>query len=50
VETAENLDQRAADQRAAQAAVDDAKAQIRDAQFDLDHWFPQFSRTAPLYD
>jgi RND family efflux transporter MFP subunit len=37
VETAENLDQRAADQRAAQAAVDDAKAQIRDAQFDLDH-------------
>src|SRR6202007_3059691 len=37
VETAENLDQRAADQRAAQAAVDDAKAQIRDAHFDLDH-------------
>jgi membrane fusion protein, multidrug efflux system len=37
VETAENLDQRAADQRAAQAAVDDAKAQIRDAQFDVDH-------------
>jgi multidrug efflux pump subunit AcrA (membrane-fusion protein) len=37
VETAENLDQRAADQRAAQAAVDDANAQIRDAQFDLDH-------------
>jgi len=37
VETAENLDQRAADQRAAQAAVDDAKAHIRDAQFDLDH-------------
>ena len=26
-----------ADQRAAQAAVDDAKAQIRDAQFDLEH-------------
>jgi RND family efflux transporter MFP subunit len=37
VETAENLDQRAADQRAAQAAVDDANAQIRDAQFDLNH-------------
>jgi RND family efflux transporter MFP subunit len=37
VETAENLDRRAADQRAAQAAVDDANAQIRDAQFDLDH-------------
>jgi membrane fusion protein, multidrug efflux system len=37
VETAENLDQRAADQRAAQAAVDDANAQIRDAQFDVDH-------------
>ena len=37
VDTVENLDQRAADQRAAQGAVDDAKAQIRDAQFDLDH-------------
>jgi membrane fusion protein, multidrug efflux system len=37
VETAENLDRRAADQRAAQAAVDDANAQIRDARFDLDH-------------
>ena len=35
--TAQNVDQRTADQRAAQAAVDDAKAQIRDAQFDLDH-------------
>src|SRR5262249_58156665 len=37
VDTVENVDQRASDQRAAQAAVDDAKAQIRDAQFDLDH-------------
>ena len=35
--TAQNVDQRTADQRAAQAAVDDANAQIRDAQFDLDH-------------
>src|SRR6516162_5177729 len=35
--TAQSVDQRTADQRAAQAAVDDAKAQIRDAQFDLDH-------------
>jgi multidrug efflux system membrane fusion protein len=35
--TAQNVDRRAADQRAAQAAVDDAKAQIRDARFDLDH-------------
>src|SRR6516162_4841864 len=35
--TAQNVDQRIADQRSAQAAVDDAKAQIRDAQFDLDH-------------
>jgi multidrug efflux system membrane fusion protein len=35
--TAQNVDQRTADQRAAQAAVDDAKAQIRDAQFDLEH-------------
>ncbi|WP_233839225.1 efflux RND transporter periplasmic adaptor subunit [Paraburkholderia sp. ZP32-5] len=33
----ENVDQRAADQRAAQASVDAAKAQIRDAKFDLDH-------------
>ena len=37
VETTENLDQRAADQRAAQVAVDNANAQIGDAQFDLDH-------------
>jgi RND family efflux transporter MFP subunit len=35
--TEENVDQRAADQRAAQASVNDAKAQIRDARFDLDH-------------
>src|SRR5258707_7701840 len=33
----ENLDQRTSDQRAARAAVEDAKARIRDAQFDLDH-------------
>jgi len=31
------VDQRTADLQAAQASVDDAKAQIRDAQFDLDH-------------
>src|SRR5215467_8630923 len=35
--TVEKVDQRLADRRAAQAAVDDSKAQIRDAQFDLDH-------------
>jgi membrane fusion protein, multidrug efflux system len=35
--TAQNLDQRTADRRAAQAAIDDAKAQIRDAEFDLEH-------------
>jgi RND family efflux transporter MFP subunit len=35
--TAENVDQRTADQRTAQASVDNAKAQIRDAQFDLEH-------------
>jgi multidrug efflux system membrane fusion protein len=33
----ENVDQRTSDQRAAQASVEDAKARIRDAQFDLDH-------------
>ena len=33
----ENVEQRASDQRAAQAAVDDASAQLRDAQFDLAH-------------
>ncbi len=35
--TEQNVDQRTADRSAAQAAVDGAKAQIRDAQFDLDH-------------
>jgi len=35
--TVENVDQRAADRHAAQAEVDAAEAQIRDAQFDLDH-------------
>lgn len=35
--TAENVDQRTADVGAAQAAIDDAKAQIRDAQFDIEH-------------
>jgi len=35
--TEQAVDQRAADQRAQQAAVDDAKAQIRDAEFDLEH-------------
>jgi membrane fusion protein, multidrug efflux system len=35
--TVQNVDQRTADQRAAQAAVDDASAQIHDAQFDLEH-------------
>jgi len=33
----ENVDQRTSDQRSARAAVEDAKARIRDAQFDLDH-------------
>jgi RND family efflux transporter MFP subunit len=35
--TTQAVDQRTADLQAAQASVDDAKAQIRDAQFDLDH-------------
>jgi RND family efflux transporter MFP subunit len=35
--TMQAVDQRTADLQAAQAAVDDAKAQIRDAQFDLEH-------------
>ena len=35
--TEQAVDQRTAEQRAAQAAVDDAKAQIRDAEFDLEH-------------
>jgi RND family efflux transporter MFP subunit len=33
----ENVDQRVADRRAAEAAIDTAEAHIRDAQFDLDH-------------
>lgn len=33
----ENVDQRTSDQRSARAAVEDAEARIRDAQFDLDH-------------
>jgi membrane fusion protein, multidrug efflux system len=35
--TEQTVDQRTADKRSAQAAVDDAKAQIRDAEFDLEH-------------
>src|SRR5262252_5340594 len=35
--TQETVDQRTADQRTGQAAVDDANAQIRDAEFDLEH-------------
>jgi RND family efflux transporter MFP subunit len=35
--TIQNVDQRTGEQRAAQAAVDDAKAQIRDAEFDVEH-------------
>ena len=35
--TVENVDQRTSDRRAARASVEDAKARIRDAQFDLDH-------------
>jgi multidrug efflux system membrane fusion protein len=35
--TTENVEQRTADQHAARAAVDDAKAQLRDAQFDVEH-------------
>jgi multidrug efflux system membrane fusion protein len=35
--TGQNVDQRTAEKRAAEAAVDDAKAQIRDARFDLEH-------------
>src|SRR5262249_49775548 len=33
----QTVDNRIADKRSAQAAVDDAKAQIRDAEFDLEH-------------
>jgi len=35
--TEQNVDQRRSDQLAAHASVDDANAQIRDAQFDLEH-------------
>jgi RND family efflux transporter MFP subunit len=35
--TIENVDQRAGEQRAAQAAINEAQALIRDARFDLDH-------------
>src|SRR5262249_7028054 len=35
--TMQNVDQRTADLQAAQASIDDAMAQIRDAQFDLEH-------------
>jgi membrane fusion protein, multidrug efflux system len=35
--TIENVDQRTGDERAALASVEEAKARIRDAQFDLDH-------------
>ena len=35
--TVENADQKIAEQRTAQAAVDDALAAVRDARFDLDH-------------
>jgi len=35
--TMQAVDQRTADLQTAQASIDDAKAQIRDAQFDLDH-------------
>jgi multidrug efflux system membrane fusion protein len=35
--TEQTVDQRTADQRSALASVDDAKAQIRDAEFDLEH-------------
>lgn len=35
--TVQNVEQRNSDFQAAQGAVDDAKAQIRDAQFDLEH-------------
>jgi RND family efflux transporter MFP subunit len=35
--TVENVDQRAGEQRTAQAAINEAQALIRDARFDLDH-------------
>jgi len=36
-ETEQTVDRRTADKRSAQAAIDDANAQIRDAEFDLEH-------------
>ena len=36
--TMQAVDQRMADLQTAQASIDEATAQIRDAQFDLDHW------------
>lgn len=36
-ETEQTVDRRTADKRSADAAIDDAKAQIRDAEFDLEH-------------
>src|SRR5215831_7565494 len=35
--TAQNVDQRTADLRTERATIDDAKAQVRDAQFDIEH-------------
>lgn len=35
--TIQNVEQRTSDQQTAQASVDDAKAQIHDAQFDMEH-------------
>ena len=35
--TVENVEQRSSEQRSAQAALDEAEALVRDAQFDLDH-------------
>jgi multidrug efflux pump subunit AcrA (membrane-fusion protein) len=50
--TVENADQRAADQRADQAAIDDAEALVRDARFDLDHCYitaPSPAASAPTW-
>ena len=43
--TLENVEQRSAEQRSAQAALDEAEAQVRDAKFDLDrtHVYAPFS-------
>ena len=43
--TLENVEQRSAEQRSAQAALDEAEAQVRDARFDLDrtHVYSPFS-------